>query len=480
MGTNQEMGTLSGAKRKLLESILRGEVKQTHPRSILTPRSGGAPAPLSLMQEQLWLLETTSPSIPPLYNESITLRMKGHVDLRVLGRSLAEVIRRHEIWRTTYETVGGKPVQRVHAPAVRFPLQYVDLRRFPSSEREVKVHELGKEQCTQRFDLQAGPLLRATLVALSDGESWLVMAAHQSIVDGVSVYQLFPSELRAIYNAFYENRPCPLPDLKLQFSDFAVWQRAWLASDERGRQLAYWRAKLSSPPPVLHWPDNKPRPPRQSFRGHIRSFLFPADVAEGIRAVAQRWGTTRFVVLLAASFALLQRYSGQSDLVLGTFSPAGRKRSEVQELLGYFLNPVSLRIDVSDDPTFIELTRRVQETLSEAMSNDDVPFEHIVAELKPLVDASRNPYFTVAVSLQPPMADLGGSWSITSMDAESGGAKLDLYIAFIDRPEGLHARFQYNPDIFEFADIFKIVDDLQVLLGAVASDSDKRISEFEV
>jgi aspartate racemase len=471
MGIESKTQTLSGSKRRLLEELLRGKTRRAHSGSTVTRRSDLEPAPLSLMQEQLWLLETSTPSIPALYNESIRLRMKGPLEIAVLEHSLAEVIRRHEIWRTTYDTLGTRPIQRVHPAPDRFPLAFVDLRHLPPCEQEAAVLQLGKDQSRQRFDFQNGPLLRAVVVGLTDSENWLVMTAHQSIIDGISVYQIFPAELSALYGALSTGRPSPLPELPLQFSDFACWQRTW---------LSYWRRKLSGEIPVLRWPNIKSRPPRQTFRGHIRSFLFPQEVTAGIRRVAKRGGRTIFSVLLATFYTLLHQYTGQSDLIVGTLSPAGRKRSEVERLLGYFLNPVPLRVDISDDPPFAELVRRVQEIASEAISNDDVPFEQVVEIINPAADPTRNPYFSVGISLQPPMPTLASPWSITSMDAESGGAKLDLYIAFIDRPEGLHARVQFNPDIFEVESMTQMVKDFRVLLETIALYPERRASELVV
>jgi hypothetical protein len=478
MSRGSKTQTLSGPKRRLLEEILRGETRRVQSGSTLTRRTDPEPAPLSLMQEQLWLLETSTPAIPALYNESITLRMKGPLEIAILERSLAEVIRRHEIWRTTYDTLGARPVQRVHPASDRFPLALVNLRHLPSREQQAEVLQLGKEQSSKRFDFQDGPLLRATVVGITDSENWLVMTAHQSIIDGISVYQIFPAELSALYEAFSAGRISPLPELPLQFSDFAYWQRTWLTSEERDRQVSYWRRKLSGDTPVLRWPNIKSRPLKQTFRGHIRSFLFPPELTAGIRGVAQGAGRTTFSVLLATFYTLLHQYTRQSDLIVGTLSPAGRKRSEVQKLLGYFLNPVPLRIDISDDPPFAELVRRVQETASEAISHDDVPFEHVVEILNPPVDPTRNPYFTVGISLQPPMPNSSGPWSITSMDAESGGAKLDLYIAFIDRPEGLHARVQFNPDVFELESMIQMVSDFRALLETIALHPERRTSEL--
>ncbi|HKQ88383.1 MAG TPA: condensation domain-containing protein [Candidatus Acidoferrales bacterium] len=468
---------LSDAKRKLLDKFVREKFARPIEVAAISRCQSSELAPLALAQEQVLMHEQMVKGIP-LYNESVTLTFHCPMDRTVLERSVAEVIRRHEIWRTSYDTVRGQPVQVVHPASERFPLPLIDLRHIPGQEREVCIRNLGLSQTVHPFELRRGPLLRAALVAMADTEYRLVMSAHQSIVDGVSVYQIFPVELFAIYRAFSSGQRSPLPEPPLQFSDFARWQREWLSPTEKAKQIAYWRQKLAGQISVPSWPSERARPAERTFRGRIRGFTLPRTVADAAHRLGQRQGTTMFVVLLAGFYSLLHHYTGQDDLIVGTLSPAGRKRCEVHTLLGYFLNPVALRVNLGDDPPFVELLRRVQIAVSEAISNDDVPFEHVVEALRPLPDSSRNPYFNIGISLQPRMPDSGGAWTVTSMDAESGGAMLDLYVAFIDRPEGLHARVQYNPDIFEFREIRRMVEDLQALMQTGALRPQERVSKL--
>jgi hypothetical protein len=374
--------------------------------------------------------------------------------------------------------VSGQLVQLVAPASDSFALPLVDLRRSSERQKRDDLRTLSLKQTAQPFDLHQGPLLRATLVAMNDSEYWLVMTAHQSTIDGISVYQIFPQELSTIYQAFAVNQASPLSELPLQFSDFACWQREWLTDAEILKQVGYWRAKLGSGSRAGRWPTHKSKLQRRTFRGLIRQFALDRYVADAASALGRRVGATMFAVLLAAFYSLLRAYTGQKDLIVGTLSPSGRKRSEVQALIGYFLNPVALRVDLADDPPFTELLRRVLVTISEAISNDDVPFEQIVETLAPLPDPTRNPYFDVAISLQPCMPDSAGTWSVTSMDAESGAAAFDLYLAFIDRPEGLHVRAQYNPDIFEFEEIQQTVKDFEALLVFATEHPDERISRL--
>ncbi|HTZ73409.1 MAG TPA: condensation domain-containing protein [Candidatus Aquilonibacter sp.] len=471
------IASLSAAKRKLLESFIRQKIAKPVEAGAIPRRQSTQPAPLALSQEQILIRERNAPEIP-LYNESITLKFTRPMDPRMLQWSMVEIVRRHEIWRTNYDTVSGELVQIVNPVPDRFELPFVDLRRSPEWQRKAGVRKLSLAQTARPFDLRKDPLVRATLVAMSDSEYWLVMTAHQSVVDGVSVYQIFPKELFAIYQAFAAGFPCPLPELPLQFADFAFWQREYLSAPEKLKQIAYWRAKLADAIPIRSWPARKSRAAERAFRGYIREFTLARGVADSASALGRSNGVTMFAVLMTTYFTLLRCYSGHDDLVIGTLSPSGRKRSEVQGLLGYFLNPVAIRVDLSDDPSFCELLRRVQMTISEAISNDAVPFEYIVNALNPGPDHGRNPYFDFALSLQPCMPDSGGAWSVTSMDAESGGSALDLYVAFIDRPEGLHARVQYNPDIFEFQEMQRMIHDFQALLALAAAHPQERISQL--
>lgn len=433
-----------------------------------------AAAPLSLAQEQIWRHALEIPV--PLYNESITLYRNGPLEVEALERSLAEVIRRHEIWRTSFKLIGGCPSQVVHPADSTFPLSVVDLRQAPEEERQSLALHLASEDARRPFDLNAGPLLRALLIQMGDEIYRLAITAHLSIVDGVSVYQVFPRELVALYNAYTTDRPSPLPELTIQYRDFAYWQRKWFIDSEVEKQLEYWRKQLAGELPALNWPQVY-RPPVETFRGAIHACIFPVEILARTRNLCRSAVTTLFTVLAAALTAVLYRYSAQKDIIVGTFSPAGRKRSEVQPLLGHFLNPVPLRIDLSDDPCFYELLKRTEVVISDAISHDEVPLELLARELLPTVDKSRNPFFTIGVSLQPRTPSIDG-WDVTSMDAQSGGAMWDLYLAFIERPTELLGRIQYNSDLFDAEVIAQLVQDLSVLLAAAVGHPEQRVSRL--
>jgi hypothetical protein len=472
------LAPLSDAKRMLLQKYLRGEFAREFPADRITRRPPDTLAPLTVSQEQVVLREKFVPEIPSLYNESVTIYRFGSLDVNLLERSLTEVVRRHEIWRTAYETVNGATVQVVRpAPeCIRLPL--VDLRGMPKEQQLAEAERIMSPVARKPFDMQEGPLLRAFLVRFDEEEFRLYLIVHQSILDGVSVYQVLLSELAALYDAYAVGEPSPLPDLAIQFADYAFWQRRYLQDGVLQKQLAYWRKQLAGEIPALAWPKGKPRPLQQSFRGSIQPFAFPQSLTKSIKSLCLQSGCTLFATLLSAFAALLHGYTSQEEIAIGTVSPAGRKRSEAQKLMGYFLNPVPLRFRLAPELTFPELLVQVQDVLSGALSHDEIPFEYLVRELQPTPDPSRNPFFTVAASLEPPLSNVGPQWSLTPMDIESGGARWDLYFVWDDRPSGMIGRVQYNPDLFESEEITAMILDFRRLLEKLIDDPRQKISDL--
>jgi len=444
-----ETASTTTSRRARLDAYLKARSGAAGPRheAPIPVRRDREPAPLSFGQEGIWR-KAQSASSSTLYNETITIHRHGPLQVAALQKSLDEILRRHEAWRTTFHGRDGDVVQRVE-PWAPVPIAVHDLRGLPEGERLPEALRLAADDARLPFDLTRGPLFRPRLVHLDDEEHKLFMAVHQILLDGVSVYRVLMPELAALYDAYAAGRPSPLAEPPIQVSDFATWQRGWLTGDILAEQLAYWDTQLAVPPQPLRWPD-RPRPPRQTHGGAIHPFALPPELGAGLRALAGREGVTLFVTFLAAFARLLHRYTGQEDLVMGTPSPAGRKRSEVQGLLGYFLNPVALRLDLADGPTFRQLLAQGRRVVAEAVGHDDVPFERLVDRLGVAGDPSRHPLFTVAISQEPPMPDLGSAWDLTPMDVTSGGARWDLYLVVDDRKErGILGRVQYNPDLFE-------------------------------
>src|SRR5258706_1963815 len=468
----QGLSQLSDAKRILFDRYARGRVSSA-PKIGRRPQE--SPAPLSLVQEQLFSRDLELAGDPPLYNECVTIRMLGPLDPDVLERSFNEIIRRHEAWRTIFETKAGQPVQIVHAHR---PMQFsrIDLRGLGETEREAEAVRLVSEDVRRPFQLNKGPLLRPILVRMSDEDHRLFLVIHQIVVDGRSAYQIYPSELAAHYKAFLAGQPSPLPELKLQCADLAWWQRECL-KEEEATQVNYWREQLGSNLPVSGWPTEKPNSIAQSFDGRIHPFAFSPQLSATIRDVSRRLNSTLFLVLLTGLATVIHRYEKpryakhrdekDGDVVLGTLSPSGRKQSEVMDLLGYFLNPVALRLNCGSPTTFSELLRHARSVLLDAMSNDDVPIEHLARALEGQEGSGPSPFFNVAISLQPPTPHFGLAWSVTSMDVDSGGSPWPLYLAFIYRPEGVIGRAQFNPGLFEIGTVKRVLQDLQGIFETI-------------
>jgi cytochrome P450 len=478
-GSIFETSPLSETKRQLLEKYVGKESTQERQESdAITRRPTGEPIPLSLAQEQMWLREMAGPGLPPIHNESITIHRAGPLDGAVLERAFAEIIRRHQIWRTTFNVRNGIPVQVIHPAPSNVSLSVVDLKGIPEGRREEEALRVATEQARQPFDLKRGPLVRAQLVTLDDRHHRLYLTMHQSIVDGVSVYQILPSELIALYEAFSADKPSPLPELPIQYADFALWERQWLQGDVLAGQMAYWRRHLAGELPVLQWPTERLRPVVQTLRGAIRPFLLPKQLTSGLKEVSRQEGVTFFMTLLAGFTALLRCYTQQASIIVGTVAPAGRKRPEAQRLLGHFLNPVALYIDLEGHQTFRDLMRQTREVVLGALLHDDVPFERVVNELKLKPDPGRHPLFQLVISLAPPMPPLPSGWDQTPMDVESGGARWDLYLELSERANGVLGRAQYNPDLFPGATITRTLEDLQVLLEGITPNPRQRLADL--
>lgn len=467
---------LSEAKRRLLEKYLSSQPGSNGVAAArISPRPQGVPAPLSFSQQQVWLHAQMAGEVP-FYNEPITIYRHGTLDAAVLERCLLEIIRRHEIWRTTFTVVAGEPVQVVHPVPQRFPLPVIDLRELREGERQVEAVRLATEDARRPFDLKTGPLVRALLVQTKDDEYRLYLTVHQIVFDAVTVYRVLLPELTTLYEAFAAGRPSRLPELDVQYADFAYWQRKQLKPEAWSEHMAYWRTQLAGQLPVLEWPNDHPRPPVETHRGAIQRFKLPSPLVQALRELGQEHGASFYMTLLAAMAALLYRYTGQEDIILGSFT-AGRKLAEVEPLLGYFVNPLPLRIDLSGNPTFRELQSRVRAVVLDALAHDDVPLVHTVTAIQQQPDPSRNPLFQVVLSQQPKLPNIPG-WELATEEICNGGSKLDLVIVVDDRGENVFGPVIYNPDLFDAATITRMITHWQTLLAAVAADPEKHIADL--
>ena len=466
-----EAPRLLSSERRELVSVLLGERGVGSGSSVvLSPRSSpSGVVALSFAQQRLWFLDQLSPGTA-FYNVAAAVPLSYAVVPWALERAVNGVIARHEVLRTTFEDRNGRPVQ-VIAPSLEISLAVHDLRGVAERERVQRAAALASEEVAGPFDLQRGPLLRAGLIALGEAEFTFLLTLHHIVSDGWSMGILF-AELSELYMAAVADRPPRLEPLPIQYADFAVWQRRWLAGAELERQLAYWREQLAELP-VLALPTDRPRPAVQSFRGAVLPVALPAALTARLNLLAQEHDCTLFMLLLAAFQALLARYTGQDDIVVGT-PVAGRTRVETEPLIGFFINTLVLRTDLSGDPSFRELLTRTREVALGAYAHQDAPFEMLVEELQPERDLSRNPLFQVSVALQrtpSPVGQLGGS-----TPGDRGSAMFDLALILNERPDGISGYIEFNTDLFDSETVRRLSRHLRMLLEAAVADPDLRLS----
>lgn len=434
------------------------------------------PMPLSSGQRQVWLHARLHPGAL-FYNEPFSLRLPGPLHAPALARALTEVLRRHEAWRTTFEEVDGVPVQRIHPPAP-FELPIVDLSAAPGPERWDRALALATEEARRPFDLERGPLFRAVLVRLEESEHALFFTLHHLLLDGVSLYDVFVPELWAIYQAFSAGEPSPLPELPIQYADYAVWQRQQLDGDAIAPHLQYWREKLAHLP-TLELPTDRQRPVIPSLRGARHCLALDLDLTLRLKELAREQGVTLFVVLLAAFKALLLRQARQDEIVVGT-SSSSRDRPELEPLLGFFLNSLVLRTDMRGDPSFRELLGRVGAVSREALAHQAVPFTTVVEALQPRRTPGQNPLFQVAFILEPPAPATGSGWTLSQLDVDIGASKFDLTLELDERPSGIIGRIEYSADLFDASTIARMAEHYEVLLEGAVADPDRPLSALPV
>jgi amino acid adenylation domain-containing protein len=484
----QRRANLSPARRALLEKWTRGRLSGASEAPRIPRRSRLEPLPLSFAQQRLWFLDQLLPG-NVAYTIGGGVRLLGSLDVAAIARSLNEMCRRHEVLRTTFAAMDGRPVQ-VIAPSLALPLPLLDRQRLSEAAREAEVQRLATQEARRPFDLTTGPLVRAMLLRLSPAAHVLLLSMHHIVSDGWSI-GIFVRELATLYDAFAAGRPSPLPDLPIQYADFAAWQRQWLdgrAGDARrstdnksplADQLAYWKGHLAGAPIVLELPTDHPRPAIQSFRGAYRTFTVPAALTAALEALSVREGATLFMTLLAAFQTLLFRYSGQEDLLVGT-PIAGRTQAEVEGLIGLFANTLVLRTSLAGNPPFRELLHRVRAVTLGAYANQDVPFEYLVELLQPERVMSHNPLFQVMLVLQnaPAQALTLPGLTIQPLEVESGTAKFDLWLSLTEEAGGLFGVLQYSTDLFAATTIRRLIGHWQTLLQGIVADPDQRLADL--
>ncbi|MET0400101.1 MAG: condensation domain-containing protein, partial [Longimicrobiaceae bacterium] len=432
--------------------------------------------PLSFAQQRLWFVDQMDPG-NPLYNVPTVLHLEGALDADALGRALGEIVRRHEVLRTVFEVEEGEPVQVV-LPWRPLELPVTDLGAYSDADRQEELDRRALAEGRRAFDLTAGPLFHAELLRLAPDEHALFLTMHHIVSDAWSIGVLL-REIGVLYEAFARGEESPLDDLPIQYADFAVWQRERLSGERLEAQLAYWRDQLRDPP-VLELPTDRPRPAAPTFHGGSVGVHVSAATSAALRELARAEGATLFMPLLAAWQALLARHAGQDDVIAGT-PIANRNRSEIEALIGFFVNTLALRADLSGNPTFRELLRQVRERTFGAYAHQDLPFEKIVEELAPDRDLSRSPVFQVMFSLQnAPGAEAQpeDGLSISLYGARMESAKYDLILTLVETPEDIRGSLSYATDLFGRATAERIASHYAALLDGIAADPDQRIADL--
>jgi amino acid adenylation domain-containing protein len=447
--------------------------------------------PLSFAQRRLWFLDQLEPG-NPAYHIPVAVRLEGDLDVAALARSINDIIRRHEALRTVFSVVDGQPIQII-APALSVELPVIDLRELPEAQRRAETQRLQTEQAIHPFDLTQGPLLRATLLmlpakhtprsygtqhAIRNTRHLFLLTMHHIVSDGWSM-TVFGRELSALYRAFSNGKPASLPELPIQYADFAHWQEHWLRGDALETQLSYWRKQLGGDLTTLNLPTDRPRPAIQTYRGARQSITLSKATTEALKALGRREGCTLFITLLTAFKIILQRHSGQDDVVVGA-PIAGRDRAETRDLIGFFLNTLVLRTDLSGNPTFLELLKRVREVAWEAYANQDVPFEKLLDELRPQRDLSHTPLFQVffnMLNLPNKELELPGLKAQVTLPLESVSL-FDLTLYVKEQDEKIKLDLVYNTDLFEQIRMAEMLEQLYHLLQQIAAQPGERVARY--
>ena len=486
---------ISDKKAEILSFLKAANRTSSFTPAPIVPMGRDGNLPLSFAQQRLWFLDQLVPN-NPFYNVPAALRLTGSLNFSALQQTFNKIVRRHEALRTTLAVVSGQPFQRI-AAAFHLPINLVDLRNLPQESRQTEANRLTAQEAQRSFNLSNDLLLRVTLLQLDDAEYLLMLNMHHIVSDGWSIGVLI-QELGALYTAFASEKPSPLPPLSIQYADFAKWQREWLQGEVLETQLAYWRQQLNGIS-MLNLPADRPRPAIQSHRGKRQFLQLPKQLSEALETLSQREGVTLFMTMLAAFQTLLYHYAQQEDIVVG--SPiANRNRSEIEALIGFFVNSLVLRTDLSGNPTFRELLNRVKEVALGAYAHQDLPFEKLVEELHPDRALNQNPLFQVAFALQnapgnrlelpeltlsPQQLDVGTArfdlefhlWERSPNS--SGSSESPSHKLWVDSSEGISGMVIYSADLFDEATITRMLGHFQTLLESIVANPEERIANLQ-
>jgi amino acid adenylation domain-containing protein len=469
---------LSPKRLDLFSLMLQQKGIRVSRRQTISRRLADEPIPLSHAQSRLWFMHHLEPGSAS-YNIPIAMRLTGRLNVKALSQTLNEVVRRHEVLRTTFVMTDEQPVQIVAAAqAVRLPL--LDLSELEESAQEAEVVQLLRAEGRYSFDLSREFSFRASLLRLGDEEHIVSLTMHHIVSDGWSTAVLV-RELESLYSAFAKGRPSPLPELPIQFADYAAWQRQASQEEAIKQQLDYWKAQLADAPAVLDLPTDRPRLPMQRFWGARETFVLSPGLTERLKALSEQHEVTLFMMLLAAFQVLLMRYTGQEQISVGC-PIAGRNHLETEDLIGLFAGTLVLHTDLHGDPTFAELLKRVRETALGAYANQDVPFERLVEELQPVRSLSHSPVFQVMFVLQntpQPKLEIDGL-RLEAATVEGGTTKFDLTLSMAEGSSGLKGTFEYDTDLFDAETIKRLAGNLGRLLENITQEPEQRISRLSL
>jgi amino acid adenylation domain-containing protein len=464
---------LSEAKRRLLQQRMRGASNGNESEHI-RPRAEDATVPLSAEQRRVWLHASQQPDLP-IYNEPFTIHRHGSFDLGILEASLNEVLRRHEAWRTSFSPQGEEVIHH----AVRVTLPFVDLSGLQPAEREAEALRIASEDAQQPIPLHVVPLFRARVVRMKADEHRLYFTVHHIIFDAISISRILLPELTAIYASFEQSRPSPLSAPLLQYGDYAIWREGHVDSSVVQQHLAYWLDHLSGELPVLRLPQDRPVPAITSHRGSMECFEIPTGLLENLRQLSQVQGVTLYMTLLAAFKALLFRYGGQNDIVVGSATDA-RRRPELEGVMGYFVDTFAIRTRPAARMRFSDYLTETRDSVLGGLAAADVPFDRVVHEVNPKRDTSHHPIFQAFFSIRPPMPPFSEGWDLTQMDVTVGASKFVLHLELCERSDRVEARFLYSTDIWDAATIKRMAAHWLVLLQSVCQDPESTLGAVAI
>ncbi|TFW31228.1 non-ribosomal peptide synthetase [Duganella callida] len=450
-------------------------------QSAIVPVPRTEPLALSHAQQRLWFLDRLDSAAGAAYHMPAALRLRGRLDKTALKAALDRIVARHEILRTTFAETGGQTVQLIAAPDAGFSLNERDLSQLPGYERERALADIGAEEAARRFDLSAGPLARGQLLRLADDDHALLITQHHIISDGWSMSVLL-RELSALYAAFSQGNPDPLPPLALQYADYAAWQRGWLQETAVRAQGVFWKRQLHGAPTLLELPTDRPRPARQSYAGGSVSLTLDASLTSGLKSLSQQHGTTLFMTLLAGWAALLARLSGQDDVVIGT-PVANRQRTETESLIGFFVNTLALRVRLQDGVNVAQLLAQVKADTLAAYEHQDLPFEQVVEAVQPARSMGYSPLFQVALNLDSGIGEDGlqlpGLEAGTIAQAHAT-TRFDLSLMLKDEGDIITGEIEYASDLFDESTIQRYAMHLDTLLASMVANDAMAVSRLPI